>query len=597
MANILGLAAIAGNAAQDQVIARRKDQVLQEEEADARSKREEFAARRGLRDNAAAFEGERVTQGRKDFGKSAADKQAVQDAIKKAAADFASQNPYRSAAEPVADNSATSEVTASPAPQSAVGIAPEMLAPTPGTVAAPVTMAAGGITAAAPAAVVRAQTVSTPSAKPTDPSHGMERAAYIAQAAADQHLANGDMASYKQASDDAIHMRDALRAERFNKADALYAQTGDATVYTKLIYPLFNDGYSLVEAKQVSGADGKPVLSMTRRNNQTGDVETKTSTVDQFLNGIKEIRRPGTLAALEERIAAEKRDVANQIEKGAPELASKEKIAAATVGVARDRLNMEKDQFKKKTLDGQLEEIESVVGSLSPEDRKKYGLQLAGLGKDDQADLKFVNEIITKGVESGTTKPEDAPNMQQHMLQGIKVSKQENIIAKELGSAKEKSPGVYAELYSKATKISPPDRLRSMGFNPPPVAYESMSGFDPAKQTPEHIAFLQSQDPEAYANGVASFNKTSVSPTKSGKKTASNLAAKGLPTASKADALGATYQERVAALEKKSKDAAEDPELLTLQSQAEKSIKAGNRVAANNALAKLKELKQQRYGL
>jgi hypothetical protein len=327
MANILGLAAIAGNAAQDQVIARRKDQVLQEEEADARSKREEFAARRGLRDNAAAFEGERVTQGRKDFGKSAADKQAVQDAIKKAAADFASQNPYRSAAEPVADNSATSEVTASPAPQSAVGIAPEMLAPTPGTVAAPVTMAAGGITAAAPAAVVRAQTVSTPSAKPTDPSHGMERAAYIAQAAADQHLANGDMASYKQASDDAIHMRDALRAERFNKADALYAQTGDATVYTKLIYPLFNDGYSLVEAKQVSGADGKPVLSMTRRNNQTGDVETKTSTVDQFLNGIKEIRRPGTLAALEERIAAEKRDVANQIEKGAPALKNAMDIA------------------------------------------------------------------------------------------------------------------------------------------------------------------------------------------------------------------------------------------------------------------------------
>lgn len=313
----LGLAAIAGNAANDQSIALRKDAMTQEMELDARSKREEFASHRGLRDNAAAFEGEKVDQGRADQRRDVAIKQATQAAISKAAADFEAQNPYQSQMEAPAMNAlqgSTAPIGLT-APQAASGIAPSAA---PGQ-QAPASMASAGMAGTAP---TPAQGVA-PVAKQGNPSRSMERAAFIAQAVADQHLTSGNMAGYQEASTAAMRMRDALRADRFSRADGKYAQDGDASIYVKEVYPLIHDGFTLVSAKQESGN-----IITTRRNDQTGAEETKSMPVDKFLAGVRELRTPGIIAATEERIAGEKRAVANKIAEGEPDLASKERIAS-----------------------------------------------------------------------------------------------------------------------------------------------------------------------------------------------------------------------------------------------------------------------------
>lgn len=319
----LGMAGAAYLGGREELRRINKDTAMQEEELDARSRREEFASNRGLRDNAAAFEGEKVDQGRVDQRKAAADKQATQTAINRAAADFESQNPYQSQMEE--PQGSVAPIANAPALQASAGILPSAAtssaAPAPSQALA--SLGANGIGGSAPTPAQGIASV----AKLDSQSRSMERAAFIAQAVADQHLSNGNMAGYKEASDAAIHMRDALRAQRFSQADAEFAQNNDASIYVKKIFPLVNDGFSLVSASQQTGPDGKSVVTITRHNNQTGAEETKSVPVDNLLARMREIRTPGIIAATEEKIASEKRAVGNKIAEGAPKLASEEKIA------------------------------------------------------------------------------------------------------------------------------------------------------------------------------------------------------------------------------------------------------------------------------
>ncbi len=128
-----------------------------------------------------------------------------------------------------------------------------------------------------------------------DPLREIEKRAYIAQAVADKLLENGSYDEYRKASDEAIQLRRMLRAQQFSLADAQYALFGDASVYAKLIYPMFNDGFTFVDARQIAGPGGKPMLSVTRKNNQTGEPYMQTVPVENVLSSAKELRKQANL--------------------------------------------------------------------------------------------------------------------------------------------------------------------------------------------------------------------------------------------------------------------------------------------------------------
>lgn len=228
----------------------------------------------------------------------------------------------------------------------------------------------------------------------------------------------------------------------------------------------------------------------------------------------------------------------------------------AHVGIAQQSLNMQKEQFKKQSLSGQVEQIESVTGPLKPEERKALGMQLAGLGKDNQAYAKFIDGVVLEGVKAGTIKAEDSVKVQQRLMQGKMVMDTEASIASDLASSTS-NPAEYAAKYQQAIKVTPPARLLEMGFKPP----AAMKAGPAAKSASMGV-------PMAAPDGQ-----------------------------SKADALGNTFAERQATLAKNLTAADSDAELQSLQAAQKQARQAGNSIAANNALAKYNELRKSRYGL
>jgi hypothetical protein len=246
-------------------------------------------------------------------------------------------------------------------------------------------------------------------------------------------------------------------ADIFNKTGGKWKVSPD----TKVEYYLEKDaaGRDVVNAR-VLGKDGSPVVDNVKGAQlMLADMKTRLenekNNMTVFQKG-QEITEAGRHNKAAEATAARSAE-ASIISANA---------SAQNAATHAESLKMQQDQFKRQSLEGQVDQLERVTGPMKPEERKVLALQLAGLGKDNQAYSKFVDGIVTEGVKAGTVKPEDATKVRDKLLQSKAVADQEAIIASDLASSAN-DPASYVEKYQKALKITPAARLQEMGFKPP----------------------------------------------------------------------------------------------------------------------------------
>jgi len=253
---------------------------------------------------------------------------------------------------------------------------------------------------------------------------------------------------------------DLLHQGRYDEATDVFNSTGDHT------------GFKIISAKDAMFKAGKE------------EVPTKIVTV-QDANGNQRVIN--TAESFYQRQPMEKvlaqAQKAREIEETGRHHIAEEKNQAVTAQSGRisalasaqnaatsaGSLKLQQESFKKQSLLGQVEQIESVTGPLKPEERKALGMQLAGFktgDKGNQEYQKFVDNVVMEGVKAGTIKPEDAVKAQNRLMQGKQVMDAEATIASDLASSVG-NPDAYAAKYAKAIQVAPPARLAEMGFNPP----------------------------------------------------------------------------------------------------------------------------------
>lgn len=149
--------------------------------------------------------------------------------------------------------------------------------------------------------------------------------------------------------------------------------------------------------------------------------------------------------------------------------------AAAQLGIQQQRLNMEAKSFKKQTLAGQIEEIETATGvKLTPEEKKQF----AGVGKKGNAknDNALMDKIVEKSVELYQTNNPNATAGQvaayttklQSDLAGARTNLQvDAALQTELGGLKPDSPA-YATKWAQAKALGLTDQqLVAKGYAAP----------------------------------------------------------------------------------------------------------------------------------
>lgn len=119
------------------------------------------------------------------------------------------------------------------------------------------------------------------------------------QAKTNHFLNKGRVDQYKKSWLETSEMRAQIRASEFAGADKEYALSGDPTVYAKRVYPLIEDGHDFVDSKVVPGQDGKPAVSITRRDQATGEVTTGEVPVDKFMRSVEIARDPAAVLGRE----------------------------------------------------------------------------------------------------------------------------------------------------------------------------------------------------------------------------------------------------------------------------------------------------------
>jgi hypothetical protein len=103
-------------------------------------------------------------------------------------------------------------------------------------------------------------------------------------------------------------LRGEIRSERLDDAEKRFAVTGDPMEWAKVVYPLVDDGKTLVAADPIKGMDGSMGWNFKVRNDDTGEEATNTVSAQQFDRMrmmardpsavIKDVEAPALLARL-----------------------------------------------------------------------------------------------------------------------------------------------------------------------------------------------------------------------------------------------------------------------------------------------------------
>jgi hypothetical protein len=149
--------------------------------------------------------------------------------------------------------------------------------------------------------------------------------------------------------------------------------------------------------------------------------------------------------------------------------------SAQNANTNAQRFNMEKDQFKKQTPQGQFAMIKEMIGDMTPEEEKSIKMKLVGIGKGkgDDTDEKLAEEVTKKWAENNpTATPEQVANFNGKLKASFTTFKQnsavESAASKELTAAK--GTPTYESKYREAVSLGiSPDRLKAMGFSAPVV--------------------------------------------------------------------------------------------------------------------------------
>jgi len=209
---------------------------------------------------------------------------------------------------------------------------PQAAAPMAAPSAAPAGLNDAGPGEAAPQAVSAAPTdagLSTPpptamapKAKQStaNPEHILE--AY--NATADELAKRGRWDDWAKVWGKGAEIRTTLRNQALDAAEAEYRASGDPTVFAKKAYKYIDDGHSFVKADKTMGADGKPVYQITRKNDETGETETKPMTAEQLLAGVAFARDPQAVRKAEAGYAMEQRKALLKIQQVKDEEAVKQ---------------------------------------------------------------------------------------------------------------------------------------------------------------------------------------------------------------------------------------------------------------------------------
>lgn len=149
---------------------------------------------------------------------------------------------------------------------------------------------------------------------------------------------------------------------------------------------------------------------------------------------------------------------------------SQEKYQAAQLGISRERLNMDRESFKKQGLAGQIEQYETALGrKLEQSERESLVAALSGIGKKGAADdgyQKLVDKVLETEVQTGAIKATDIPGRRAELLAAPQIAQAMAEVKPVFASLKNGTPE-YANAYAEALQSIPADRLTSWGIAPP----------------------------------------------------------------------------------------------------------------------------------
>lgn len=164
--------------------------------------------------------------------------------------------------------------------------------------------------------------------------------------------------------------------------------------------------------------------------------------------------------------------------------------AAAQLGIARERLSMDKESFKKQTLAGQIDQYETALGrKLEKTERESIISALSGIGKKSGADdgyQKLVDKVIETEVQTGALKSTDVPGRRAELLAAPQIAQAMAEVKPVFANLKNGTPE-YAAAYAEALQSIPSDRLASWGIAPPQkvrTAVPAAFGVKPTQATP-----------------------------------------------------------------------------------------------------------------
>lgn len=150
---------------------------------------------------------------------------------------------------------------------------------------------------------------------------------------------------------------------------------------------------------------------------------------------------------------------------------SQEKYQAAQLGISRERLNMDRESFKKQGLAGQIEQYETALGrKLEQSERESLVAALSGIGKKgaapDDSYQKLVDKVLETEVQTGAIKATDIPGRRAELLAAPQIAQAMAEVKPVFASLKNGTPE-YANAYAEALQSIPADRLTSWGIAPP----------------------------------------------------------------------------------------------------------------------------------
>jgi hypothetical protein len=252
------------------------------------------------------------------------------------------------------------------------------------------------------------------------------------------------------------------------------------------IYEGYDDGNTATVVED--GKGGATIVAIGKDGKEVGR-QTFASPMD-FITGAVARLDPKLYVGMEEKRSEADRAQANAdraFDEGKRQFGINKGLQERQIGIQAANAKLAQESFNRQTLAGQLAQIETITGPLSPEDRKAYGMKLAGLGKDDESLAKFASTIAAEGVKAGTVDPKDAVMVRDKLIQSQLVARDEQVIATEL-AGKASDPAAYAASYAKAVKITPAARLKEMGFEPPAAAPMKMGAGRAAKAVAPNAA-------------------------------------------------------------------------------------------------------------